>query len=54
MKAYHVTPRRNVEPILREGLRKDAAGWDAGFVWLLLDQEAAKEMAGHQWALYGS
>jgi hypothetical protein len=46
---YHITPRCNVQRILREGLRTDAAGWDAGYVWLLTDLGAALETARERW-----
>lgn len=47
--AYHVTNRRNVPAILTEGLRKDATGWDAGYVWLLTDLGAAIATARGRW-----
>lgn len=42
---YHVTGRPNVAAILTEGLRTDAMGWDAGYVWGFDSVELALELA---------
>lgn len=47
--AYHVTNRRKLPAILAEGLRRDADGWDAGFVWVVTDLGAAIETARGRW-----
>ena len=45
MIGYHVSPTRNRDAIAREGLRTDAMGWDAGFVWFFLDRAVAEQAA---------
>lgn len=42
---FHVTGRPNVDAILTEGLRTDAAGFDARYVWLFDDEQVAREAA---------
>ena len=45
MTMYHVTGRRNVVSIMARGLRTNAAGFDAGYVWLFDDLALALAMA---------
>lgn len=45
MKLFHVTNWRNVEPILSEGLRVDAMGWNTGYVWGFDDLAVAERMS---------
>ena len=40
---YHITNYERVPAILIEGLRTNADGWDAGFVWLFDDLGLALE-----------
>lgn len=44
-RGYHVSPIRNRDAIAREGLRVDAMGWDAGFIWFFLDRAVAEHAA---------
>lgn len=48
MKGYHVTARRHRESIDELGLRTDADGWDARFVWFFLDEAIARAAASNE------
>lgn len=49
---FHVTGARHLEAIRTQGLRTDAEGWDAGYVWFFDDFDIATA-AGQPHHLWG-